>query len=699
MNELEYIKAVQYKYVVFFHAKSNYIGNYNPIINISNVCDFSYGQTMHIWDNELNGIIPAIWYIMHLPRNAFDTSSCDIELLLHSHDEAHNIIILPFYDNEDIDNELLLLIDDVTLIICEDDVLSSVQNKCKNIKTSIGLVSISNLNSDLLQEHWKQLATQYHNMEKESEMCLIDPSFHLMNESERKIIPLIPLANQFGYTNQLVQDIKEITSKHNCNKYMLTMTKRILEYLNSMVNADEGIKARIEKIVRESKLFRQLPMVITFPGTMKYQYDRFNRSDKLTIAENEVIQSLGIHRATAKKAIYLELDCVPQSMYTDLAALEEHCKNSRNINCKYVWRILSNLGKKMTQVLGDNPIDIVKHISHIIAFSDFPIGLAILPNCSAPLCCIKPISYRPLTPLTRAFQYEMTKERQVYLGKRIKLIIAECVSKNDRIRSMCDRLSVLLQDIAQRENSFEVEVCEISSVLEFKKMLNRNKDANVLLISAHGRYNTNSNMAGIVVGNDVWMMNDSDFYIPPVVLLSACHVMPRGRGAVTVGDLALRAGAITVLGTFIPVDVNRNAILIVRLFTEILEVRKGWSDMRTLDEIWCHVVSTNPIHEIIASTTGGISKLEVWANTRRNDGSSPQEEFKMDKSVGKLRCTHAYEDTINILREIACKDGIGDYFDSYIKSQGYFPESVFYQLIGAPENVFVRNDVFEKVFD
>ena len=64
-----------------------------------------------------------------------------------------------------------------------------------------------------------------------------------------------------------------------------------------------------------------------------------------------------------------------------------------------------------------------------------------------------------------------------------------------------------------------------------------------------------------------------------------------------------------------------------------------------------------------------------------------------------MRCTHTYEDTINILREIAYEDGIGDYFDSYIKSQGYFPESVFYQLIGAPENVFIRNDVIEEVFN
>jgi len=143
------------------------------------------------------------------------------------------------------------------------------------------------------------------------------------------------------------------------------------------------------------------------------------------------------------------------------------------------------------------------------------------------------------------------------------------------------------------------------------------------------------------------------------------------------------------------VDVNRNAVLLVRLFTEILEVRKGWSDMRTLDEIWCHIVCTNPIHEIISLMNGRISKLKFWANTRRKDGSLPQEDFKMKDSVGRLRCTHAYEDTINILREIAYRDGIGEYYDSYIKAIVFFPKSVFYQLIGTPENVFFRNEVME----
>lgn len=313
------------------------------------------------------------------------------------------------------------------------------------------------------------------------------------------------------------------------------------------------------------------------------------------------------------------------------------------------------------------------------------------------MCCIKPISYRPITPLTKAFQYEIEKSPQIYLGKRLKVVVAECVEKSDHIRQYCDSLTNALKNMVKNDSEVELVVEEISSIEQFKQTIKKHHDAQILLISAHGTYQIKNNMAGLVIGDSVWMADDNDIILPPVVLLSACHVMPRGRGVVTVGDLLIRSGAKAVLGTFIPVDVRRNATLIVRLFTDILEVRKGWSHMRTLDEIWSHVVCTNAIHEIIASTSSNFSKLEIWANTKKDNGTFPQAEFKNKYSVGRLRSTHVYEDTEKILREIAYRDGIGDYYDSYLKSSGYFPESLFYQFIGMPENIFIRNSVMEEI--
>ena len=64
----------------------------------------------------------------------------------------------------------------------------------------------------------------------------------------------------------------------------------------------------------------------------------------------------------------------------------------------------------------------------------------------------------------------------------------------------------------------------------------RDRDADILYISAHGYYNIKQNMAGIMVGEEFWMASE-DINVPPIVILSACHSSPRGMGAVNIACL------------------------------------------------------------------------------------------------------------------------------------------------------------------
>lgn len=659
-----------------------------------NIDEIRNEETTHMWDKNLSSIIPAIWYTLHLPRMGFDVISMDIELVLCSHDEPHNIIPIPYYkENINLQRIINKGIINPTLIICEDKLYDTII-KDKTIPVSLlNIIRISDLSSELLRNHWQKLSCYIHELEEESVECIVDDNFRLTTKKERNILPIIPLANQLGYTYQVIEEADKISIDNNWNRYILAMRERIIDTYKAVAKDNLEFRDRTEKLLIENPNFNGIPLVITMPGIMSYQIKKMGRKNRLPDDEKEIINILGIHRALAKNAMYIGMDSVSQEMYTRLAELEEHCKNANKINISFVWRTLRRIGKLLNNKLAEFDIDIITSISQITVFSDFPIGLAILPGCSAPLCCIKPITYKPLTPLTKAFQYEMGKHQQIYLGKKCKVIIAECVEKTDKIRKYCDGLTNILRDMINNVDDMELVVEEISSVNEFKKMLKKHSDADILLVSAHGQYNIESNKAGLVIGEKTWMADDNDIKVPPVVLLSACHVMPRGRGAVCVGDLFIRAGATAVLGTFIPVNVMRNANLIVRLFVDIIEVRKGWSHMRTLDDIWCHVVSSNAIHEILSSSF----ELEEWANTNKADGLCPQAEFKnVYSGKRRLRSTHIYEDTVKVLHEIAEKDGKGDYFDSIIKSKGYFPESLFYQLIGNPENVFIRNDIMKK---
>ncbi|MFP3490788.1 hypothetical protein R0K20_24690, partial [Staphylococcus sp. SIMBA_130] len=70
----------------------------------------------------------------------------------------------------------------------------------------------------------------------------------------------------------------------------------------------------------------------------------------------------------------------------------------------------------MTESLGiDNLGEYALASPRIVAFTDFPIGLAIPPGYNDPLCSMTAISYRPLTPLTNTFKYGLNQVSPYYI--------------------------------------------------------------------------------------------------------------------------------------------------------------------------------------------------------------------------------------------------------------------------------------------
>ena len=72
----------------------------------------------------------------------------------------------------------------------------------------------------------------------------------------------------------------------------------------------------------------------------------------------------------------------------------------------------------------------------------------------------------------------------------------------------------------------------------------------ILVLSAHGVFQGGLQPAGLMIGDEV-CLGPGLGPLPPVVILSACHVAPRGTGAVSVADMLLREGALAVLGLIV----------------------------------------------------------------------------------------------------------------------------------------------------
>lgn len=155
----------------------------------------------------------------------------------------------------------------------------------------------------------------------------------------------------------------------------------------------------------------------------------------------------------------------------------------------------------------------------------------------------------------------------------------------------------------------------------------------------------------------------------------------------------IRNGTIAVLGTFIPVNVKRNMVLMTRLFTYISEAQKGSQQYKTISELWNGLVITNAIFEILDESL----KLNLWMHEKNKNGIPRIIDFQLNRSVGRLRNISSYSDTI--IKEMLKKEGLGGKFSSILDNYDYFPESFFYQFIGSPENIFLYNEIFRETIE
>jgi hypothetical protein len=658
--------------------------SYSPIVNVEEI----YGtNTHHLFDDELVDILPAVEFCLNLPRVSIDTKSNSIDQVLAGKYVPHNITIIPNYEVDKFVNIKIPDFQKPTMILFQDE----CKEEAKKLEIAFGCklssLSISEIKDTCLIDIWNEIAELINDFE--GELCLPELDSYKLGDIDINLLPQLFLENQFGSVEPFLQKFNHENVEFSELINEATLQKAKLLAYNDI---ERGVSNQEPKaLIREYFYKSRIPLTLAYPG-MPPKYKKTSGLNQIPLVEHKVIRLMSAHNAISKTGCFYECKPVKDELYNLLYNLEDHCCED-NQKSHYIWKTLRKMGQLLSEQLGDDGIEAIKRSSAITAFTNFPIGLAILPETTAPLCCFRPISYNPLTPLTRAMQLELNKTPIIYLGESCKVVIAECLDSDDSIRPYSDHIWEIAKDISKSNKKFDVVKKDITSISDMKKFLKTHSDADILVISAHGSYIKESNMSGLVIGKEIWFAHENESIMPPLVLLSACHVSPRGSGSVNITDLLLRTGAIAILGTFIPVDVRKNGLLMIRLFVYIIESMSGRSKFNTIDEIWQFVVSSNAVSEVVSSNP----KITKWANTINGNGESPIREFMLDKSKGKLRFTHIYDDTISILKELAARDGILDQFENALSSQGYFPESIFYQFVGRPENIIIHEPILDNV--
>jgi hypothetical protein len=656
----------------------------------------------HGLDREVAPALPALWYFLHLPRTFAEVVDLPLQALLTlaSIRPEHCTALVPV---EAFDTDVFPVWPPTgrlaVLMVAPEDLMPEAARLCEEFQFLMPPISARDLSDETLQSHWADIhqktmsSTQFVAgalpLSRRLDCATIELPVRRMARQLRRAIDVLPPA-----ADDPLRWLEERLTQE-----ALIHTLAQLETEQASPDAAERLLS--DRLNEEMHQVR-IPVALAAPGVASpyrrtglglipasrplqafdkrdtFQLDMELRPDELV--ERAAIEFLATHGGV-QDGFALMLPTISPELFAAFASIEEHW--SRGPKPGKVQRLMTRLDLLAAPLWTDLVIRAVQRASILTVFSNFPLGVLRVPGDTAPLSCRVPVAYRPLVPLTRAIQIE-GMARTADLSSGFRVLVAECIPSEDIVGRLSRRgwdvgAAMFESDAGQGSTLVRAET---ESVADLRAVL-ADVNPDVLVLSAHGA--SDGRVAGVVVGDELCLGPEIG-PVPPVVVLSACHSGARGRGQLNVADFLLREGAVAVLAPHVPVDVQRNALLTMRLFVYMTLSVSGEEPHATLVDAWQRAQSTNALLDILR----GNRRLEEWGGMLTRRGTPVITEFMNAASVGRLRPNHVYVDTERVLIEMAEEMGTADEVAMWLRAPGYVPESAFYAFIGRPERVLLQ---------
>ena len=323
-----------YRYLILFNED---VQDADPILHISDMNKLKAMNEgrMHLFDDALNAILPAVEYCFHMPRTELDTYDTDTEVLDKAYDVPQDIFIMPDsrFPSVDIGSSF-------TCIIYSESCREEVKQKARNSSCELGAVSIEELSQSLLVEQWNKLF-ENRNFRNETKLEDIDKQY-LLTEEKQMALPLLFTARQYGKADEVYGKVfNSLDIFETCAKLLWNQTvhhNALMHCKDFEGEEQERFRKLYVEGLEEAEKKSKINIVITMPGVPQNQINYGGLEKILPENEKKVIKLLGIHRAIAKGALLIELPPVEKELFEKLNELEIKCKHKTNN--KYVHKAL-----------------------------------------------------------------------------------------------------------------------------------------------------------------------------------------------------------------------------------------------------------------------------------------------------------------------------------------------------------------------
>ncbi|WP_127530488.1 hypothetical protein [Paenibacillus kobensis] len=636
-------------------------------------------------------------YCLHLPRHAKDTVYLGVNEVVNVYGSQHNILFFE-YDHSD-PTELIKSIAEMpsTLYIVEDSIYEEACMIDQKYKALLGCIKISELSSHTLKRHWNEIADYVESKVSKPKVSYIP---RILSYKKMKALPLIYWTNQTNETNGIKGYMNE-------NNYSLkSRIDASLKQVSQFTLIIKGIRInkygskKLENAISAEMKNNKIPLIMILPGRSQRKTLFLNAVGKSQFVfgdeEKKLIEVLGLHKAIAQQGVYLEGETLDNKIFQKLHLLETHFDYLRP-NGQFIYNECKSIGKELVQSLPKDFYENIDKFSMITLFSDFNIGISIVPNYSDPLNYMVPISYRPLTPLDFSITYGAHRRYVYGIGKygEIRILILECLDPTDDIYIASKTAWEKFEQSFNKIDYIHVQYVQVDSIHHLDQILNEDSDYDILIISAHGKYDASGSMTALVVCGDMWSPINKNVKFPPVVILSACLVSPRGSGAFSIIDQFVAKGVTAVLGPTIPINVYKNSVLLKRFFEYMIKYIESNSEEKSILQIWHEVVKSHAIYEILHSTM----KLKSFADVKNEKGLNSYDEFYEIYEKTNIPFGNSYSCSLEILRGIARRRGYLNNLEEIIRDNKFVNESVFYIFSGYPEMVVIENHESTKKYE
>ncbi|MFZ6638538.1 CHAT domain-containing protein [Undibacterium sp. TC4M20W] len=184
-----------------------------------------------------------------------------------------------------------------------------------------------------------------------------------------------------------------------------------------------------------------------------------------------------------------------------------------------------------------------------------------------PLMISHEVSRLPMTPGNLLLQYAASGAPRIIPSAVLQqVLVIRSFRNNDPIRDFLET-AIAGYPLSER---MKITIIDVDSKMAAIKALNEFEGA-IVIFDCHGDHGGHELEGWLQFGNDrtnTWELAHVAG-VPPIVMLSACSTSAIGGSHISVANGFLRSGALSVIGTFLPVSGAKSAIFIARILYRI----------------------------------------------------------------------------------------------------------------------------------